>query len=78
MCCIGVLYGTLVWRVGDSQAQNGTFKIESKKAKLDTVTGKMICGLPDTLQRSDIVRIVNVAWQKSFARVKTHTKAIAA
>jgi hypothetical protein len=26
-CCIGVPYGTLVWQVGDSVEQNGTFKI---------------------------------------------------
>jgi hypothetical protein len=76
--CIGVPHGTSVWQVGDGVEQNGTFKIESKKAKSDTVTSKILSGLPDTLERSDIVRIVNIAWQKSFARVETNKRAIAA
>jgi hypothetical protein len=76
-CCIGVSYGTSVWQLGDSPEQNGTFKIESKKAKADTVRHTIRAGLPATLERSDIVRIVNIAWQKSFARVDTNLKAIA-
>jgi hypothetical protein len=59
-----------------SQEQNSTFKIESKKATSDTVTGNIRAGLPATLERSDIVRIVNIAWQHYFARFETHTKAI--
>jgi hypothetical protein len=66
-----------VWQLGDSAEQNGTFKIESKKSKADTVRCNIRAGLPATLKRSDIVRIVNVAWQKSFARVDTNLKAIA-
>jgi hypothetical protein len=67
-----------MWQVGDSTEQNGTFKIESKKAKTCTVRDKIRAGLPATLEKSDIVRIVNVAWQKSFARVDTNKRAIAA
>jgi hypothetical protein len=37
-CCVGVPYGMTVWQVGNSVEQNGTFKIEIKKAKADTVT----------------------------------------
>jgi hypothetical protein len=37
-CCIGVPYGTSLWKVGDSDEQNGTFKVECKKSKSDTVT----------------------------------------
>ena len=64
--------------MGDSVEQNGTFKIEGKKAKAETVTEKIRAGLPATLERSDIVRIVNVAWQKIFTRVETNKHAIAA
>jgi hypothetical protein len=74
-CCIGVPYGTSMWRVGDSTKQNGTFKIESKKVKAATVTIKIRAGLPPTLERTDIVRIVNVAWQ---ARVATNKRATTA
>jgi hypothetical protein len=67
-----------MWQVGDSTEQNGTFKIECKKMKADTVRDKIRAGLPATLDKSDIVRIVNVAWQKSFTRVDTNKRAIAA
>jgi hypothetical protein len=60
-CCIGVPHGTSVWQLGDSPEQNGTFKIESKKAKADTVRRTIRAGLPVTLKRSDTVRIVNIA-----------------
>jgi hypothetical protein len=73
-CCIGVPYGTFMWKVGDSTEQNGTFKIESKKVKAETVTSKIRAGLPPTLERTDIVRIVNVAWQSSFVRESVHVK----
>jgi hypothetical protein len=72
-----VTYGKSVWQVGDSPEQSGTFKIESKKEKADTVRRKIRAGLPATLERSDIVRIVNIAWDKSFSRVDTNLKAIA-
>jgi hypothetical protein len=77
-CCIGVPYGTSLWQVGDSEKQNGTFKVECNKSKSDTVTAKIRAGLPDTLERSDIVRIVHVAWMKLFVRVETNKRAIAA
>jgi hypothetical protein len=67
---------TSVWQVDGSHEQNGTSKIQSKKAKSDTITGNTRAGLPTTLERSDIVRIVNVAWQNSLARVETNKKAI--
>jgi hypothetical protein len=76
-CCIGVSYGTSVWQLGDSAEQNGTLKIDIKKAKAETVRCKIRAGLPATLERSDIVRIVNIAWQKSFARVNTNLRVIA-
>jgi hypothetical protein len=60
-CCICVPYGASVWQLGDSPDQNGIFKIEIKKAKADTVRRKIRVGLPETLKRSDISRIANIA-----------------
>jgi hypothetical protein len=60
-CCIGVPYGTSLWQVGDSQEQNGMFKIECKNSKAEPVRAKIRAGLPATLKRSDIVHIVHVA-----------------
>jgi hypothetical protein len=76
-CCIGVPYGTSVWQLRDSAEQNGTVKIESKKEKAETVRCTIHAGLPATLERSDIIRIVNIAWQKSFSKVDINLKAIA-
>jgi hypothetical protein len=76
-CCIGVPYGTFVWQLGDNAEQNGTFKIESKKANAETVRCNICADLPATLERSDNIIIMNIAWQKSFARVDTNLKAIA-
>jgi hypothetical protein len=78
MCCIGVPYGTSMWQVGDSTEQSGTFKIESNKVKAATVTNKIRAGLPPTFERTNIVHIVNVAWQSSFARVATKKREISA
>jgi hypothetical protein len=75
-CCIGMYYGNSLWHLGDIPEQNGTFNIESKKAKADTVWCKIRSGLPATLERSDIVRIVNIVWHKSFARFNTNLKSI--
>jgi hypothetical protein len=63
-----------VWQVGDSVEQNDTFKVEIKMAKADKVTDNILAGLPATLERSNIVSIVNVTWQKTFTRVETNKK----
>jgi hypothetical protein len=76
--CIGVPYGTSLWQVGDIEEQNGTFNVECKKSKADTVTAKILVGLPATLERSDIVRIFHVTWMKLLVRVETNKRAIAA
>jgi hypothetical protein len=76
-CCIGLSYSTSAWQLGDSPQQNGTFNIEIKKAKADTARRKKCAGLPTMLEPSDIVQIVNIAWQKVFARVDNDMKAIA-
>jgi hypothetical protein len=54
-CFIGVPYGTSKLQVGDSTEQNGTFEIECKKVKADTVRNKIRAGLPAMLDKSQIV-----------------------
>jgi hypothetical protein len=76
-CCIGVPHGTSMWQVSNNTEQNGTFKIESKKANAETVMSKIRAGLPPMLERTGIVCIASVAWQHSFARVATKKRAIA-
>jgi hypothetical protein len=62
--CIVLPYGTSTWQLGDSVEQNGTLKNESKKANAETAGCKICAGLSATLELSDIVRIMNIAWQK--------------
>jgi hypothetical protein len=46
---MGLLH--FLWQVGDSEEQNGTFKVECKKLKAETVKAKIRAGLPATLER---------------------------
>jgi hypothetical protein len=74
---LGVPYLTHIWQVGDSSEQNGSFKIAFSKAKDALVSFKMRQGWEVTLEAYDIIPLINVAWEKSFARVNTNKKAIA-
>jgi len=76
-CCIGLPYGTSYWQVGDSSEQNGCFKMALTKAKQELVTKKNDAGLEFAINRTDIVGLVQQAWNASFARVKTNIKATA-
>ena len=76
--CIGVPYGTSLWQVGDSKQQNGSYKIALFRAKKKLLEAKMNYMIdPLTLVPTDIVPIVNVAWDASFAKVQHSKKAIA-
>ena len=74
--CIGVPNGTAYWQVGDSNEQNGSWKIYMTKAKNGLVQYKIRMGMNVALTRNDIIPIVNVAWQQSFGRVRTNKLAI--
>ena len=76
--CIGVPYGTSLWQVADSKEQNGSYKIALARAKKDAMEKKLTLFIdPPTLNATDIIPLVNNAWQASFARVDTNKKAIA-
>ena len=76
-CCIGLPYGTSYWQVGDSSEQNGCFKMALTRAKQELVTKKNDAGLEFSINKTDIVGLVQIAWKRSFARVKTNIKAVA-
>jgi hypothetical protein len=75
-CCIGLPYGTSYWQVGDSSEQNGCFKMALTKVKQQLVMQKNDSGLEYTINREDIVGLVQKAWKSSFARVETNRQAI--
>lgn len=73
--CIGVPYGTHLWQVGDSEAQNGSFSSAVAKAKEQIFRCK-----PDNNKNfcsTDIIPIINMAWQDSFFRSEASKRAIA-
>jgi len=75
--CIGVPNGTSVWQVGDSNEQNGSYKMYCSQYKKMITSKRFTMGIFKlNLTRTDIIPIVNFAWEKSFNRVDTNLKAI--
>ena len=75
--CWGVPYGTHLWQVGDSEEQNGSFKIYITKEKRILLAFKYAHNMRNpVIQKSDIVPLVNKAWANSFARIDSNKKAI--
>ena len=76
--CLGVPYGTALWQVGDSKEQNGAFNIAFTKAKQDLLKFKIKKMTDSSLRPTDLIPLINIAWNASFARKDTNKKAIAA
>jgi hypothetical protein len=74
--CIGVPNGTAHWQVGDSAEQNGSWKMATTRDKRKLSQFRISMGMQVNIRPSDIVPIVNNAWQQSFARVPTNKRAI--
>ena len=75
--CIGVPYGTALWQVGDSKEQNGSFNMSMTKSKLDLLEFKEKKAMSQSHQSTDIIPLINKAWNDSFARVEQNKQAIA-
>ena len=75
--CLGVLYGTALWQVSDSKEQNGSFNIAMTKAKQDLLEYREMLSMPGSLESTDMMPLINRAWDKSFARVQKNKQAIA-
>ena len=77
MVCQGVPYGTSLWQVADSSEQNGAFKTASSDIKAEILKQRldMMMDVPSILP-TDIIPIINHAWDRSFARVESNKKAI--
>ena len=74
---IGLPNGTHVWQVGDSNEQNGTWKVEWAREKAKLVLFKTRMGLCNSLERSDIIPLINIIWERSFGNIQGNKKAIA-
>jgi hypothetical protein len=64
--------------VGDSKEQNGCFKIATYRVKEEILEERKNLMMDSvSILPSDIITIVNRAWEESFARVEQNKKAIA-
>ena len=75
--CIGVPYGTALWQVGDSKEQNGSFNMSMTKSKIELLELKEKKSMNGNHQSTDIIPLINKAWNDSFARVEKNKQAIA-
>ncbi len=55
---------------------NGSFKTEFYRAKEDLMSFKIQRGMPAKLNATDIIPLLNIAWNKSFAKIENNQKAI--
>jgi hypothetical protein len=72
--CLGVPYSTHIWQVGDAPQLNGYFKMALTKAKSKYLTYRDLDN--KKFVPSDIIPLINMAWEKCFARVKPAKHAI--
>ncbi len=73
---LGLPYGTPYWQVGDSNEQNGSFKMKLTQVKKDLTSKKNDAGLAFEVDKRDVVKLVRESWNESFAKVKTNRKAV--
>eukprot|EP00985_Skeletonema_marinoi_P028836 scaffold26100_cov195-Skeletonema_marinoi.AAC.1 len=60
--CLGVPYGTSLWQVGDSEQQNGNYKMVLSEAKDKLLLKKSDLGLPRGIGPTDIIPLVTTAF----------------
>jgi hypothetical protein len=73
VCCIGVPYATHIWQVGDASGLNGAFTTALAKAKREYIKH---CEKP-TFEPTDLIPLLNKAWEKSFNNRKNAVPVIA-
>ena len=73
---MGCPESTHLWQIQDSSEMNGSNKKYTYHYKEKLLAFKRRINLPLAITRPDIIPIVNRAWNKSFAIVKTNRKAI--
>ena len=76
--CIRVPYGTALWQVGDSNQQNGRFKMLLTQKKKEMYQKQLYNAFQQNLHlmRSDIVPLVNATWPLAFGNVESKRRAI--
>lgn len=73
---IGLPNATHVWQVGDSNYQNGNWKVACTREKDDIIKWKDRHFMDPVIEQYDIIPIVNCAWPESFGVQVNNIKAI--
>ena len=63
--------------MGDSKEQNGSFNMAMTDAKRKLLDLKRKSCMDETIDKNDLMLLINIAWNKSFARVDKNRRAIA-
>ena len=75
---LGVPNQTQVWQLGDSSEQNGSFKMELYRWKLELLMRKRsVGGIPLSILKAEVAWGVRVACEVSFFRVQQNIRAMA-
>jgi hypothetical protein len=67
--CHGLPQGTQDWQYHDDRVQNGTYKGCLAQEKISLIRFKKLHGMPPTLEKTDVIPLVNAVFHKSFGNV---------
>ena len=73
--CLGVPYATSYWQVGDSQEQNGTFKVNWYRAKRKYMSWKNDRGMGYKMSAKEILPLLNDIWCARYDNIENNLKA---
>ena len=74
--CLGVPAGTAYWQVCDSKKKNDSFNIVMIDTKYKLLDLKRSHCLKETIDKSELMLLLNILWNKSFNRIDRNEKAI--
>lgn len=74
--CIGILYGTTLWQIGDAEGNSRCFKRSLVNAKKILMQKKNAAFLPTELVATNVIFLLNYAWEYSFTKEAFKKEAI--
>ena len=72
--CLGVPYGLAYWQMGDCKEQNGSFNMAMTYAKRKLLDLKYQSYMNETIDKSDLILLINIAWNKSFTSISMNQR----
>ena len=72
--CLVVPHETAYWQVGDSKEQDGSFSMTMTGANRKLLDLKRSHCLKETIDKSDLILLINIAWNKSFTSISMNQR----